>query len=586
MRYTRWLASSLAVLVLPWATLAQEQKSALAQVPAGSPIVVQIRGVERTKNRLLTLVKNAVPDLAPTVQGQVDAGLKQMLTGRELTGLAADGPVFIVFTEMPKPGETPPALAVVLRTTDAAAFRKGILTDDERKTLKRDPAGFEEAQVTNEPTYFVTRDNYVVITPKKEVATQFTKSQPGLDTKLNKEVARRLLEADVALYVDTTAVNKEYGDQIKGGRQLLELVLQQGQTGIQKGQMELVKNFVTGVFQAFDDSRTFVLSVDFRPEGLALHGGIQIAPNTPSNGFLKPLKPMDLSEVSSLPAGQMAYSVARFDPSLGKVLQQLMMGLMVDPESEQGKTIQKALDQLAQAGPRCLLQAQNLRSEGIQVGQYSDPAKAVQAVQALFQALREGGSFSNIALKTADVKAGTQKHRDFVLHQAQLVWDFEKMAEAQPGGKDLAEAMKKILGESLTIWFGTNGKIYVQVSARDWAGAQKYLDAYLDGQATVGKEQAFQEARKQLPAQATMLALYDVPQMAQLTSDMLYTIFKSTGLGNVGEPPAVAKGKLSFGGGVVTLQSENASFDLWIPASAAGEFRKRFEPLIRSMQGK
>src|SRR5206468_13128688 len=112
MKYTRWWAAGLALLVLPWVSLAQEPKSGLAQVPAGSPIVVQIHGLERTKNRLLTLVKNAVPDLAPTVPAAADSGLQQILKGRDLSGLAAEGPVFIVFTEIPKPGETPPAMAV------------------------------------------------------------------------------------------------------------------------------------------------------------------------------------------------------------------------------------------------------------------------------------------------------------------------------------------------------------------------------------------------------------------------------------------------------------------------------------------
>ncbi len=74
--------------------------------------------------------------------------------------------------------------------------------------------------------------------------------------------------------------------------------------------------------------------------------------------------------------------------------------------------------------------------------------------------------------------------------------------------------------------------------------------------------------------------------MAQFASEMLYPILKASGLGNLGEPPAVAKGKPSFGGGVVTLQSGQASFDLWFPGSSVPEFRKRFEPLIRGLQGK
>ena len=47
------------------------------------------------------------------------------------------------------------------------------------------------------------------------------------------------------------------------------------------------------------------------------------------------------------------------------------------------------------------------------------------------------------------------------------------------------------------------------VPAKDWAGAQKLLDGYLEGKATVGAHAAFRDARKELPAEATFLSLID-----------------------------------------------------------------------------
>jgi hypothetical protein len=583
MRNPRWFAPGLAALLL--AVPARAQDSALAAIPAQSPIVLHVRGIERTKDRLLTTVKNALPDLGQQLQAHIEMGLQQALEGRELRGLPAEGPVFFAFTEMPKPGGDVPAVALVFRVTDAAAFRKGILTEDERKTLKRDPAGFEEVMLRNHAAYVIDRGGYITITPSKDVAVQFTKPRPGLNGKLSPDLARKLLEADVSLYVDTAAVNKEYGDQIQGGRQILELVMQQGDTGVNKGTMAMARQVLGGAFQAFADSRAFLLAFEFRPEGFAVHGGVQVGPDSKTNEFLKTVSPSELNEVGSLPAGQMAYTALRLGPALGKVLQPLLLGAVADPDSEQGKAIRQALEQIAAAGPRALLQAQSLGGEGILVGQYADPAKAAQANLALFRALKEGVNFNSIIIKQAEVKPNAQKHRDFQLHHAQLVWDYEKMAEGQPGGKEVAEAMKKMLGEGTEIWFGTNGKVYVQVAAKDWAKAQSYLDAYLAGKTTVGQAPAFAAARKQMPAQGTMLALYDVPQSARAASEILGAVFKGMGLGNPGQAPAGGPGKPSFGGAIVTFQAGQASFDVWIPGAAVAEVRRQVEPLLRGMRG-
>ena len=39
----------------------------------------------------------------------VDEGFKEGLEGRKLAGLPKDGPIFVVFTEMPKPSAEPPS---------------------------------------------------------------------------------------------------------------------------------------------------------------------------------------------------------------------------------------------------------------------------------------------------------------------------------------------------------------------------------------------------------------------------------------------------------------------------------------------
>src|SRR6187551_3177701 len=71
--------------------------SSLAMIPAQAPIVVQIHGVERTKDRVITLVKNAVPDFGPLVAAKLEEALKEGLEDKKLVGLEKDGPIFVAF---------------------------------------------------------------------------------------------------------------------------------------------------------------------------------------------------------------------------------------------------------------------------------------------------------------------------------------------------------------------------------------------------------------------------------------------------------------------------------------------------------
>src|SRR5439155_12101467 len=66
-------------------------ESPLAIVPAQAPIVVHLRGVERTRDRLAKLLKDALPDLGPAAADRVDELLKTGLEGRKLQGLDPAG---------------------------------------------------------------------------------------------------------------------------------------------------------------------------------------------------------------------------------------------------------------------------------------------------------------------------------------------------------------------------------------------------------------------------------------------------------------------------------------------------------------
>lgn len=583
MMRTRWLAIGAVMLVLATARLVpaapvpvQVDTTALALVPADAPIVVYIHGFERTKGRLFTMLKNALPDLAPKVQDKLEEALKDALDGRQIKGVAKDKPIFLVLPEIPKPGQGIPKLAKIIPVTNYADFRDGILKDDERKNLKADKAGYDVTTIEGQTVYFLDRQEYAVVTNDKELADQFTKKQPGLNTKLSKETAQKLLAYDVAAYVDMAAINKEFGPQIQQFRPLIKFFIQQAaaQGGQQAAQM--YEGFFNGAFQFLEDSRVFLAAADFRPEGLALTLRDQVGATTKTNAVLKGSKPGNLQGLGTLTAGQLGYVGAEVPPELFKAYGPLLQGFF-GGDTKEAKKVGAAWDEFTAAGPQTLLMDFNYPTQGIQVWTYKDPAKAVAAQLKLIQAYETGESYQSMPLKEKPVvKPDAETYRGFKLNFMHMTWDFEKFAEKAPQGKQSVEAMKALMGESLNSWFGTDGKVFLAISAKDWPTAQKLLAAYLDHKDPVGKHQTYQEARKNLPADTTLLILEDMPQLIQHMAAAFGPIFKAQGL-PVNIPELKAPKGRSLSGFALTLRPEIASFDLWIPGTTASEIKKMVE---------
>ena len=559
-------------------------ESPLSVVPAQAPIVVHVKGVERAKDRLTTLLKNALPDLGAIASAQVDEMFKTALEGRKLQGLDPAGPVFLAFLEFPTGDAAPPA-ALIARVTKYTDFRDGLLTDDERKSVKGDAAGYERAEIMGREYFFIDRGAYAVVTPHKETATQLTKKQPGLDGKISSAVGRKLLDADLSAYVNLAAVTKEYGDQLKAARQFMEAAIEAGPgAGTDKQSAEMAKAMFGAVFQMLDDGRALVLALEFRPEGLAVHLQAQVGADTPTNKLLKDQKPVALDAVATLPAGLLSYSATGpMGSDLLKAMAPMIYGV-TSTEGEGKKALDAAIDQLIGAGQTASLGGANLPASGINVVTFQNPAQAVAAQVKLFRALGEGGTFQSAAIKgKPEIKENDQTYKGFTLHYARLQFDLDKLAEALPGGaEDMKKAFKKLIGEEVRTWFGTDGKRYVAVSAKEWPAAKAMLDAYLDGSRTLATEPAFAATRKQLPPEATMVSLADAGRFTQTMVDYMLAIMKAVpGLPfNLPDELKPVATKTSYLGFAMTLRPEHGAVDFYLPAAAVQEMRKVILPLF------
>jgi hypothetical protein len=561
-------------------------ESPLAQLPADTPVVISIHGVERTKHRLAALIEKAVPDLAPQALAHLKEMTEKGLEGRKLTGLDPDGPVFVAVTSLPQAGSQPTG-AIVAKVTDYKAFRNGILTDEERKNLKKDK-GIAVATIEGKEFYFVDRKGYVVITPEKEVAEQFHDGKAtGLDKKLSKGVASRLLESDVALYVDMAAINRQYGEMLQSVRQFVPAMLENAPQ-VDKATMKFVKAYIDGFFQCIQDSKHLLLTLSIPPEGIAFHIETGFGKDTPTNKFLAKLKPSAVTGLDTLPPGYLAYGgMAPWGPDAIKTVEPLLRGFLGSSDEANTKALDKALDELAAAGPGTSIIAGGLRGQGLQVVHYKEPARAADAMLKMYQSLGNATSFGTMPLKEKPtIQPNAETYRGNKFNHFSMKWDLEKQFENLPGGGEkLAEAMKKLTGEGVNGWFGAVDDAVVSVQAKDWKTAEKMLDRYMEKKATVGeKYKGFDSVRHRLPEKATMVGLVSVPQLVNAMAQYGSAMWQGFTGKAAPEIPA-AKGAEPFLGGSVTLRSGYGSIDLWIPVETAGVVRRVVEAFKSAAEG-
>ena len=284
------------------------------------------------------------------------------------------------------------------------------------------------------------------------------------------------------------------------------------------------------IFQGMEDTHALVVSLDFRPEGLKLRIDASVGKESKTNTLLEDFQSSAFTDLSKLPAGALGYVGAAVDSKLFKDLMPFMLGFLDDPNSPEGKAYVKALQALGEAKPGSVVESFSMPASGLTVWDYKYPDKAAAAQLELMQHLKAGSSYTSRVIKGhPEIKANAQTYRGFKLHSTSFTWDIDAMISQAAGGgvqtdaqkEQMKKMMKRMLGERMNYWFGSNGTSFVMLADDNWEAARKRLDAYLDGKQTIADEKAFQETRKQLPAKATVLILIDVPHYADLISSFI-----------------------------------------------------------------
>lgn len=569
-------------------------KTGLSQVPASAPLVIQMRGLDGTVDRLAAFLKAAVPDHADLAVLLLKQGVENGFDGRSLKALSKDGPHFVAFLEMPKPNqEGPPKMAVVVSTTDNQKFLDALLKDGEKKALKKED-GYKSTVVENtgEPLFIVERDGFVLFTPRKDVAKELVQKGAGLDSRISEPLMDKLLAFDVGAYLSMDVLNKDYAEQIKAAKkEILDNLDNQGAgAGLDKAQLALAKKVIAGLAQSVEDSQGIVAGLEFRPTAVAMHFQSELRPGSPTAKLLGDAPASKFEDLGKLPAGQMFYVGGEMNPAVFEALKPVLFPAVGEPDSKEAKAAAAAVEKIVAGKPTAMAFSSTVPTAGLQIWRAADPKAMLAGQVDLFKALAAGANFGGMALKeAAAVKADAQKHRGFTFTQVVIKPDLDKLGDQfgpelpEDFKKAMLDGMKKAIGDEIQLFTGADDKSVYQVTAKDWAGAQKILDAYLDGKDTVRVLDGYGQIRKDLPAQATVVGLVDFPTYLAQVVEMVKPALGGLPIMLPAKFPAEApKGSAGFLAMAASLGKDRASADFVISAECVLVTYKRFvAPFLR-----
>ena len=582
-----WLWAVAVVGLLASAGMASAQDASLGLVPSSSPIVIQVNGIDKARDRLGKLLGNAVPDLAPKLIKQIDDAIKEVSEGRDLKPIVKDARVYVVVSDLAELPDSP-KIAIHLPITGYTEFKNSFLKEDERKSLKKNDGGYDSIKVEGieEPINLVERKEYLILTNDADVAKSYVKGAgDNLAKTLSRETAQAFLGQDASVYVNLKMINKEYGAKIKGFKALLDLGLGAGGMGINKRQGEMIKMMFNSLLSLLDDGEALVLGFDFRPEGANLRFLTQFASDTETNLFLKKLKPASLKDIGALSSGQLVYSISNFDLTTSKTMAAMMKEAQADDEDEDAKkAIEAAVKELMEIGQIQTISAGNQLNSMFSMTEFKDGAKANAAMLKMFKAMTKTGSYAGVPFKDKPViKEGAETIGDYKMTQIRFAYDFDKAVESLPetAREGTKNAMIKTMGETPTLWFGVSGNKMLSVTGTDWKEAKGSLEAYLKPADPLERDESFIGTRKQLPADISYLFAADSARFIQAVMDMVReTAGGLPGFGG-GIPELKApKGKPAYSGMALTMKDEIFAFDVFIPVVAVQQVRKMLAPLI------
>ncbi|MEW4567782.1 hypothetical protein AB1L88_07935 [Tautonia sp. JC769] len=527
----------------------------LDTLPADLPVVVRVGGMQQATNNLVTMMRAMSPDLAEQLGSQIQATVSEFT--RSL-GAGQGEAAALVLIDVLSPDElgqqvkldgaqlrVKPRAIAVFQTQDYRTALASISGQQNLQPEQRD--GYEVVTAGNGMQIFaVQKQGFAAVTQHEDLIKKVAAApEQNLGQAMSDDMKSHFLDGDLGVYVDLATINETYadqGEQIRGF--LRQQVEQLGEENPETAQQ--IQTAYQQVFKAAENARSMAANASFAEKGLSVSGKLLM------NEDYEPIRQIaeqgddPADELGKLPRGSAYYAFNMLDPETiewsmipsGDQIQEdfpEIAKVLDSPEFDQAK------EKFRQAGLMRSSASLGLGEsrQGICVIEAEDAQALIDAVRSSVEAIK-GRDFSLIKDLTIETEA--QQHEGYTFDKITATYDFEaftKEVEEQTEEVknqvqekienenvnqnidealenppiDRAEAvvaLRRIVGESTTLWVGTDGSKALSVLAENWDDAQSQIDSYLANDQGIGETESYQKVRAELPDRVRALSMVDV----------------------------------------------------------------------------
>jgi hypothetical protein len=544
---------------------APAEASWLKSVPADVPVVARVRALEDVGGDLQAMLKTMSPAAAEAVQNLVEPQL-QAFEG--MYGAAAGKNPFFVLFRLPDPAQPNlSAWGVIVKTGDPAAVIKGLAQDGGEKPKSLD--GYESFPAKDGQTWYATRGTgWVAFGPDEAMIKAVHKPQSSLGEALSPEVQARFLAGDVGLYLNIAEMHKQYGDFLEQVRPGILAQLEQAQNA---GGAQNAQN-ATMLFDALNTALKvgdrLALSLDFDAAGLTLAALATVKGDSPAAQGLARARTGTGQLLEKLPGDKMVYVFTAERPGSTTGPPKPGARAMTSP------AVDKAVAARMQALEGRLVMA--ISPMPMQVVSLADPKDPQAAVKASLEA-DKARQAQGEAETTIEPNALT--YGGFQLARSRTHVDTQKIVKnANTPLPNADEIMKKMFaGNNVTSYMGTDGKLFLEVTAPSEDLLKAQIDAIKDGSRSLGASASWKALRARFPDQVSVLVLLNAQELVKLLLTGIGAMSNQADL----KPPADFPKATALLGFALITSPQGYDFRLIIPGAVGPVFEKGLAPLMQ-----
>ncbi|QDV33236.1 hypothetical protein [Tautonia plasticadhaerens] len=584
----------------------------LDQLPGDLPIIVRIGGIGQATDNFVTMLRAMSPEAAEQVGSQIQATVSEFT--RSLGAGQGEAPALLLIDVVP-PGQlgqqislqggqlqVKPRAIAVFATSDYDQALSAIAGKEDAQ--KQTDQGVDSITAANgETVYAVNKQGFAAISQHEDLIRKVSSApQQTLAQTIDEGLRSYFLDGDIGMYVDLAAITETYGDEIDQAQNFLKA--QTDRAAEQGADFTEQAQFATQqLFKAAKNARAVASHATFAEQGLTISGKLAM------NEDYEPIRRMaeagdsPAEELATLPRGNAYYSFDVFDPEAinwelipgaNEVREYLpeIAKVMESPE------FQKAQEQFRAAGKATYIATLGLGETrtGLSVMKAENSESVVEAVRSAVAAVK-GKDFALI--KELNIEQGAQDYQGYSFDKITAAYDFDaftkeveaeakklqpEAAEGQQGEQqqkpidreEAVEVLRKVVGESTTVWVGSNGEQVVNLLAANWEDAQKQLDAYLADDQGIGQTESFKKVRAQLPDRVRSLYMVD---MQTGTRQVLAEARQATGDQDLRAGQEMPEQPAMVGLAVVA-EPDGLRFTGFVPSEVGPVIEKGIVPLV------